>query len=65
VELPSRFPGLGVELPLLVDLPLEALLHACSIGYSQVIDETVLKVAGRYQAVPERARLARELVRLS
>ena len=64
VGLPSRFPGLGVELPWLVDLPLEALLHACAIGYSQVIDEMVPKVPQASQAVPERARLARELVRL-
>ena len=64
VELPARFPGLGVELPWLVDLELEALLHACAVGDSQGIDESVTKVACRSQAVSERARLARELVRL-
>ena len=43
---------------------LEALLHACAIGDSQAIDESVPKVARRCQVVPERARLARELLRL-
>ena len=64
VGLPAQFPGLGVELPWLVDLEFEALLHACSIGDNQGMDETVPEVARRYQAVLERARLARELVRL-
>lgn len=64
VELPGRFPGLTVELPRLVDLDLEALLHSFSVGDSQGIDEALPKVARRFHASSERARLAREVLRL-
>jgi SEC-C motif len=64
VELPASSPGLGVELPRLVDLDLEALLHCCQVGDGQGIDEALPKVARRFHAVAERARLAREVLRL-
>lgn len=64
VELPGRFPGLGVELPRLVDLDLEALLHSCSIGDGQGLDEALAKVARRFHTASQRARLAREVLRL-
>lgn len=64
IELPARFPGLGVELPRLVDLDVEALLHCCSVGDDQGIDEALAKVARRFHSVSERARLAREVLRL-
>lgn len=64
VELPARSPGLSVELPRLVDLDLEALLHCCQVGHGQGIDEALPKVARPFHAVSERARLAREVLRL-
>jgi hypothetical protein len=63
-ELPGRCAGLTVELPRLVDLDLEALLHACAIGDDQGIDESLPLVAGRFHATAVRARLAREVFRL-
>jgi len=64
VELPKSFHGLTVTLPKLVDLELEALLHSCATGDEQGIDEALAGVARRFHNVAERARLARELVRL-
>lgn len=64
VCLPACSPGLGVELPRLVDLDLAALLHCCSIGDGEGIDEALPKVARRFHAISERARLAREVLRL-
>jgi SEC-C motif len=57
-ELPGRFAELTVELPRLVDLDLEALLHACATDDGQGIDEFLPKVAGRFHATSVRARLA-------
>ena len=53
VELPGRFPGLGVELPRLVDLDVEALLHSCSIGDGQGLDEALAKVARRFHTASD------------
>jgi hypothetical protein len=64
VELPKSSPELTVELPKLVDLELEALLHSCATGDEQGIDEALSGVARRFHHVGERARLAREVLRL-
>ncbi|HET9061494.1 MAG TPA: hypothetical protein VFN61_16375 [Acidimicrobiales bacterium] len=50
---PLTSPTWVVELHWLVDLPPEALLHACATGYVQVIDEMVPKVAQACQAVAQ------------
>jgi hypothetical protein len=63
-ELPGSFPGLSIELPRLVDLDLEALLHYCATGDGDGIDEPLAKVARRFHVSSERARLAREVLRL-
>jgi len=62
--LPMRFPELTVTLPALIDLDLDELLQSCATRDFQGAEEAMRRAASRYQSVPERARLAREVVRL-
>ncbi|MGC8627421.1 MAG: SEC-C domain-containing protein [Acidimicrobiales bacterium] len=62
--LPMNFPELTVTLPTLIDLELDKLLKSCATRDTQGVDAALRQAASRYQSVPERARLAREVVRL-
>jgi hypothetical protein len=66
-ELPllvRRFPELAVQLPALVDPALERLLVACETGVRRTGEVALADVARRFDTAAERARLARDVLRL-